>query len=773
MIHSMSVFHFVTLLISLMCLCYGLSFLSVICLISTAGAGYFLGMRVVDSDDHCRLIQRYVSSLLHLHLPRSTADPGSPGKASIQAQTSVQEAGQRHRRRHQDPPWEHLRLGRSLNDALEELLENVVQQYVCSWYRADISEDNAFVNEIRHQIRYAASVALQRLRKVDFSELILTDLVPPFAMHVERVARLVAEKESERTDLKIPLSTLEMNVLMQFTDLHFALMSRDNERDYLRMVADLLVERLIDQSRVTGRETTATEYNKPWPSHSCRHLLREIIVSTILVPAMDFVSDPDTLNKLILTALEPKTDASADDIDTKETTFLARLTERCQTDAPDSLLSVKLSDIVAKEGPLQRQFVLYLHDVGAPRHYLDCFVYARDIHNQMHWGKGSEDEILVDAWQFYSNYLYEGAKDRIVFEQKIAEDFAVAYKNRDMQALQKLIEEIYKKLYHALQYDYVIPFCQSESYLGYLCAAPPHVDELIRGPKDDEAVLNKAKTAQTATFSISQFKNRLFHVMGASEESIVEKEEPAVSATTREETLQRIHSAPVLGEVEPEVGDVALLHLGKDMSRWTISLPTIEPRKEPGTGRMYYVYCIHVCREDVPEDDPDELDLPKIWTLGRKYDEFYVLDEKLREFHGNALRLERLPEKKPFRAKSRAFMESQRTHFERYVRNLGAQPLLRRSDLLYVFLTSEEETLDSNFWPADLNIIRAVRRMPGKLARERGQNLKPFLLNILANSLAPTTVVGVRAYATDATTPTHKQKKLVNSISSSGVGSDE
>lgn len=54
---------------------------------------------------------------------------------------------------------------------------------------------------------------------------------------------------------------------------------------------------------------------KPWPSHSCRHLLREIIVSTILVPAMDFVSDPDTLNKLILTALEPKTDASADDID--------------------------------------------------------------------------------------------------------------------------------------------------------------------------------------------------------------------------------------------------------------------------------------------------------------------------------------------------------------------------------------------------------------------------------------------------------------------------
>lgn len=83
-----------------------------------------------------------------------------------------------------------------------------------------------------------------------------------------------------------------------------------------------------------------------------------------------------------------------------------------------------------------------------------------------------------------------------------------------------------------------------------------------------------------------------------------------------------------------------------------------------------------------------------------------------------------------------------------------------------MFLTSEEETLDSNFWPADLNIIRAVRRMPSKLARERGQNLKPYLLNILANSLAPTS-----GYATETPTAAHKQT-LAGSVSS-GVGSEE
>lgn len=129
---------------------------------------------------------------------------------------------------------------------------------------------------------------------------------------------------------------------------------------------------------------------------------------------------------------------------------------------------------------------------------------------------------MLDAWEFYSAYIHAGAKDRITFlSEEIANDFHVASQKKDMRLMQKAVEEVsgreknnffslsfqvYKKLYQVLNYDYVIPFCQSESYLGYLCGAPPHVDELIRGPKDDASVQNKAKTAQTASFSISQFK---------------------------------------------------------------------------------------------------------------------------------------------------------------------------------------------------------------------------------------------------------------------------
>jgi hypothetical protein len=61
--------------------------------------------------------------------------------------------------------------------------------------------------------------------------------------------------------------------------------------------------------------------------------------------------------------------------------------------------------------------------------------------------------------------------------------------------------------------------------------------------------------------------------------------------------------------------------------------------------------------------------------------------------------------------------------------------------LLYVFLTSEEDSNGifelveveegSSFLP-DLNPIRAMRN-----AKERGQNLKPFILNLLAKVLSP------------------------------------
>lgn len=51
--------------------------------------------------------------------------------------------------------------------------------------------------------------------------------------------------------------------------------------------------------------------------------------------------------------------------------------------------------------------------------------------------------------------------------------------------------------------------------------------------------------------------------------------------------------------------------------------------------------------DDEEEEGNDDI-LPTTWTTYRKYDEFFQLEEKIREFHGNSLRTAGLPDRKAF-----------------------------------------------------------------------------------------------------------------------------
>lgn len=98
---------------------------------------------------------------------------------------------------------------------------------------------------------------------------------------------------------------------------------------------------------------------------------------------LDFISNPDTLNNIILGALEPRSANPKVDTQQLKTRFLAKLTEFGQSDTPDSLLSLKLSELV-KEPRLLQLFYMYLRDIHGPAHYVDCFLQAHDLHNNIH-----------------------------------------------------------------------------------------------------------------------------------------------------------------------------------------------------------------------------------------------------------------------------------------------------------------------------------------------------------------------------------------------------
>lgn len=62
--------------------------------------------------------------------------------------------------------------------------------------------------------------------------------------------------------------------------------------------------------------------------------------------------------------------------------FLSDLTDLSQKHHPDSLLCLKLNDLV-KEPKLIQLFDMYLRDICGPTHLLDCFFQARDIHKRI------------------------------------------------------------------------------------------------------------------------------------------------------------------------------------------------------------------------------------------------------------------------------------------------------------------------------------------------------------------------------------------------------
>uniref|UniRef100_A0AC34RBE0 PX domain-containing protein n=2 Tax=Panagrolaimus sp. JU765 TaxID=591449 RepID=A0AC34RBE0_9BILA len=354
-------------------------------------------------------------------------------------------------------------------------------------------------------------------------------------------------------------------------------------------------------------------------------------------------------------------------------------------------------------------FNMYLQDIRGPTHYLDCFLQAHDLHNHIH------------------KHFSRSTPNRIKLKDKdVPENFRKAVTQKDKDLIKKTMEEIYKELYQRLNHDFVVAFCQSETYLEYLCGPPPDAIELIREEEDD--FQEKQKHPIESSLTLSQFRNRLFSIF-SNQNNAEEEEKPIPIEEIAEDEVETV----------PE----ALLDDGRDLNKWLVTIPRVEPQKDV-SGRVYYMYVINIERLDLigPGEMEDEEDSTSIeamtWIVTRKYDEFHILEQKLREFHGNNLKIGILPEKKIFN-QNRTFMDSQRLQFERFIQGLALQPLLKKSELLYTFLTSEEDICEDISLIPDLNPFRAMKSVPNKLQRERGQNLRPYLLNLLANILAPNT----------------------------------
>ena len=181
----------------------------------------------------------------------------------------------------------------------------------------------------------------------------------------------------------------------------------------------------------------------------------------------------------------------------------------------------------------------------------------------------------------------------------------------------------------------------------------------------------------------------------------------------------------------------------RDLSAWRVQIPEVKTTAGGGGNggdknngkKVFFTFTIEVQRIDITSRQENAEDLQ--WTVQRKYSEFYTLESKLTEFHGTFEDLHLPAKASLFTGKGLDVMHANRLPFQDYLTGLLKKPFLRESDILFTFLTSPEEfTLASSTFGVG-RIINKVNPMKLTIAKERGQNLQPFIDSFVASTLSP------------------------------------
>nr|XP_015209112.1 PREDICTED: sorting nexin-14 [Lepisosteus oculatus] len=175
-------------------------------------------------------------------------------------------------------PWLDLKVYSKVDASVSEVLELVLENFVYPWYR-DVTDDEAFVDELRVTLRFFAAVLVRRVQKVDVPSLITRKLLKVAMKHIEIIAKA-------RQKVKNPEHVQQAALEEYGPDLHVALRTRRDELVYLRKLTEMLFPYILPPKATDCRSLTL--------------LIREVLAGSVFLPAMDFLADPDTVNHLIL-----------------------------------------------------------------------------------------------------------------------------------------------------------------------------------------------------------------------------------------------------------------------------------------------------------------------------------------------------------------------------------------------------------------------------------------------------------------------------------------
>ncbi|KAH8598768.1 PXA domain-containing protein [Bisporella sp. PMI_857] len=179
-----------------------------------------------------------------------------------------------------------------VSEALDDLLELIIRDFVKSWY-SNISKNPAFTNEVDRTIRLALGSIRDRLLAIDIVEVATTRFVPILTAHFKdfyEAERAIRGKhlnrsvtESEELDLAIAAKyrdgKLHPAASLAYSDAKLV------QQEHLRDLTKELLPKVLPENVIASRAVGV--------------IIRELVACAVLSPVMQMISDPDTWNQIM------------------------------------------------------------------------------------------------------------------------------------------------------------------------------------------------------------------------------------------------------------------------------------------------------------------------------------------------------------------------------------------------------------------------------------------------------------------------------------------
>ncbi|XP_041928771.1 sorting nexin-14-like isoform X1 [Alosa sapidissima] len=655
-------------------------------------------------------------------------------------------------------PWLDLKVHSKVDVSLSEILELVLENFVYPWYR-DITDDEAFVDELRVTLRFFAAVLVRRTQKVDVPSLITQKLLKAAMKHIEIIAK--ARQKVKNSEY------LQQAALEEYgPDLHMALRSRRDELLYLRKLTEVLFPYILPPKATDCRSLT--------------FLMREVLSGSVFLPSMDYLADPDTVNHLLLIFIDSSPPEAATEPTSTLVPFLQKYAE--PRNKKVSVLKLELKEIREQQDLLFR-FMNFLKQEGAV-HVLQFCLTVEEFNDKILCPELTDAEKLMlheEVKKIYTTYCLDESIDKIRFDPFIVEEIRNIAEGpyADVVKLQTMrcLFEAYEHVLSLLENVFTPMFCHSDEYFRQLLrgaesptrnsklsrnsvslddirssewdcplsvecpsispgSSPafvsPHFQSIHTFPPSGLAsrtALQKNTSKRGESFGISRIGSKIKGVFKSTtmEGAML----PSYGLAEGEDDM--VEEAIMVLEDDAPVEAISTPSTPRNLSAWSITIPYVDFFDDEVKKERIPVFCIDVERNDRRAVGHET----ENWSVYRRYLEFYVLESKLTEFHGSFPDAQ-LPSKRIIGPKNYEFLTSKREEFQEYLQKLLQHPELSNSQLLADFLSphSMESQFHDKMLP-DVNLGKIIKSVPGKLIKERGQHLEPFIQSFFNSCESP------------------------------------